>query len=767
MSTSNRRRTISVDLSETVGGEPFRLLALSGLVVLTAAYVAVLREVTLVVGGTRSLYLIVIGMGLGATVLARAIRPRTALAIGLGASVLGFWTYLEATGHGLGTAITQADMFVSDTVTLATGMELLQMLEAGIWTLAFVPAPVFLSWYLAMRERYVLSVIPGGIALLFLVLTGDASMGVTLVGVVGGISAVGFGELHHRDGSIAQADVLAIMFAVIVFLSLSVTLVPGGAASPTFLVESEPGTLDGVIDDNPDRTTITGQVDLSPEVQFSVVTEEPGYWRTGVYDRYTGDAWVRSGPDGTYDDIGLSPPAGEYDTARHTFTIEHQRNTIPVAAQPTAVEGDVTDALLVTDHGQPMPDGPLIEGDMYNVESASLHNDPETLASAGTEYPEEITEYYLQTPESTSEEFEDRTAEILEAADAETPYEKAATIEAYFQSEYDYTLDVDRPGGNAANAFLLEMDEGYCVYFATTMTQMLRAEGVPARYVTGYTTGQQVDDNEYVVRGLDAHAWVEVYFPEHGWVAFEPTPQSRDDTHQDRLEEARADGEPNVDTDASADVPADGIQDEPDALEDIVDGVPAPLEDGNYSDNESDGTPDANRTPGQNGSDDDPFDQRIDPGGGTAPGTGADDDDAGIPSIPFSSGDVFVGLAVLVGLAAGAHRSGVPALVSREVRLYWHGFREEPVTDTRRAYERLEHLLARSYRPRERGESPRGYLASLEATHSVDPRVRRVVELHERAHYAGEIDEERAKEAIDLVTELAREEAPIVGRLWQ
>jgi len=41
----------------------------------------------------------------------------------------------------------------------------------------------------------------------------------------------------------------------------------------------------------------------------------------------------------------------------------------------------------------------------------------------------------------------------------------------------------------------MEMDEGYCVYFATAMTQMLREEGVPARYVTGYTSGQQVDDD--------------------------------------------------------------------------------------------------------------------------------------------------------------------------------------------------------------------------------------------------------------------------------
>jgi len=46
------------------------------------------------------------------------------------------------------------------------------------------------------------------------------------------------------------------------------------------------------------------------------------------------------------------------------------------------------------------------------------------------------------------------------------------------------------------------------------MVAMLRSQGIPARYAVGYSTGEQVEDGRYEVRGMNAHAWVEVYFPD-------------------------------------------------------------------------------------------------------------------------------------------------------------------------------------------------------------------------------------------------------------
>jgi len=95
-----------------------------------------------------------------------------------------------------------------------------------------------------------------------------------------------------------------------------------------------------------------------------------------------------------------------------------------------------------------------------------------------------------------------------------------------------------------ADTFIFEMEEGYCEYFATAMTTMLRTQGIPARYTVGYTTGQKVDDTTYEVRGMNAHAWVEVYFPDVGWVRFDPTPGgSRLEAQQEVLESEAPDVE--------------------------------------------------------------------------------------------------------------------------------------------------------------------------------------------------------------------------------
>ena len=59
------------------------------------------------------------------------------------------------------------------------------------------------------------------------------------------------------------------------------------------------------------------------------------------------------------------------------------------------------------------------------------------------------------------------------------------------------------------------------------MALLLRMAGVPTRVVTGFTSGSlDTKTKEYVVRDLDAHSWVEVWYRGIGWVTFDPTPAS-------------------------------------------------------------------------------------------------------------------------------------------------------------------------------------------------------------------------------------------------
>ena len=127
-----------------------------------------------------------------------------------------------------------------------------------------------------------------------------------------------------------------------------------------------------------------------------------------------------------------------------------------------------------------------------------------------------------------------------------------------------------------ADTFIFEMEEGYCEYFATAMTTMLRTQGIPARYTVGYTTGQEIDDNTYEVRGMNAHAWVEVYFPEVGWVRFDPTPGGeRLEAQQDALESENPDLEYNSSEEGSP-----GELFEPGEIRESVDNEPGDEENG-------------------------------------------------------------------------------------------------------------------------------------------------------------------------------------------
>ena len=72
--------------------------------------------------------------------------------------------------------------------------------------------------------------------------------------------------------------------------------------------------------------------------------------------------------------------------------------------------------------------------------------------------------------------------------------------------------------------FLNEAEEGYCVHYATACTALLRALGIPARYVTGYTCFTEADST-VTVTNLQAHAWVEAWIGGR-WVCVEATPNT-------------------------------------------------------------------------------------------------------------------------------------------------------------------------------------------------------------------------------------------------
>ncbi len=111
-----------------------------------------------------------------------------------------------------------------------------------------------------------------------------------------------------------------------------------------------------------------------------------------------------------------------------------------------------------------------------------------------------------------------------------TPYDYIRAVNAYLASS-DFTYS-ERPTPPAAgraplDAFLFDTKEGYCQHFAGAMALLLRMGGVPARVATGFSPGGFSKRRDaWIVRDTDAHAWVEAWFDDLGWVTFDPTPDA-------------------------------------------------------------------------------------------------------------------------------------------------------------------------------------------------------------------------------------------------
>lgn len=112
--------------------------------------------------------------------------------------------------------------------------------------------------------------------------------------------------------------------------------------------------------------------------------------------------------------------------------------------------------------------------------------------------------------------------------DAHTPEEELAAIQSRLQHDYGYALVFDRsPSMDPILDFLTVTRKGHCEYFATALALLTRSRGIPTRMVLGYRVAERNPYwSSYVVRQKNAHAWVEAYVAEKGWVTLDPTPMT-------------------------------------------------------------------------------------------------------------------------------------------------------------------------------------------------------------------------------------------------
>nr|WP_051621232.1 transglutaminase-like domain-containing protein [Paenibacillus sp. UNC451MF] len=296
-------------------------------------------------------------------------------------------------------------------------------------------------------------------------------------------------------------------------------------------------------------------------VVFVARTTQLTYWRGDSKATYTGRGWYASDSDpvqmsSSFTQTDSSSDASEMKTAVHNPAdadkkIVMQQIFLKQRFTQLFLGGELTQIdSLVSQNGQPIsPEWvwkdqrsgryflPALADPLssYSVQVASWDRAASTQSSSEAAGVIEADDAYLQLPERLPSRVSELAYEVTK--NSSTPYDKAQAIQKYLRSHYTYNLEQTRPpveGQDFVDQFLFEQKMGYCDHFSTAMAVMLRAVGIPSRWVKGFSPGQVIATEtggtngatvyNVEVRNKNAHSWVEVYVPSEGWVPFDPTP---------------------------------------------------------------------------------------------------------------------------------------------------------------------------------------------------------------------------------------------------
>ncbi|MGQ9500810.1 MAG: DUF4129 domain-containing transglutaminase family protein [Anaerolineae bacterium] len=260
------------------------------------------------------------------------------------------------------------------------------------------------------------------------------------------------------------------------------------------------------------------------------------YWREVALDHYTGRRWVNS--DAVV--VRFGGASSPLTVIRYqaqtpmTYTVTAllpNMMTLAMAGQPVWISipararTNFVQEQLAEGISYARARLPLRMGDRYTVATLVSNATVEQLRQSQAIYPEWVSQRYLQLPDTLPERVY-LLAEAITAQAMDTIYDKAVAVETYLRQTIAYNEQITPPPveRDAVDYLLFERREGYCDYYASAMVVLLRAVGIPARLAAGYASGERrADENVLLVRQKDAHAWPEVFFPEYGWIAFEPT----------------------------------------------------------------------------------------------------------------------------------------------------------------------------------------------------------------------------------------------------
>lgn len=274
-----------------------------------------------------------------------------------------------------------------------------------------------------------------------------------------------------------------------------------------------------------------GTINPSGVLFMRVDSPYPDYWRGQSFDVYSGVGWQKK----LEQTAMLREEHNLFDNPEiKTESVVVQQFTLAKGVTSNiAFSGYLPKALAVGNQeftlisqGDMITPQIMSTGETYQVlvEKPNLTEDRLRKADSKLNWPET----YLELPENLPERVNVITRKIVRGQS--NTYDQAKAVEAYLRANFPYTLKLEKTpaGRDMVDYFLFTAQKGYCTYHASAMAVMLRTIGIPTRLVIGFTPGEwQEREKVYEVRDRNAHAWVEVYFTEIGWVPFEPTSSFR------------------------------------------------------------------------------------------------------------------------------------------------------------------------------------------------------------------------------------------------
>jgi len=297
---------------------------------------------------------------------------------------------------------------------------------------------------------------------------------------------------------------------------------------------------------------------MKPKMVMRVRSQAPGFWRALAFDRYTGQGWEISRnsqtrkvnrPEWDYK-FTLGYPTSKMPTKQviQSYTaLEELPNIIPAMSSVSELYFPTPEIAVDKEGSVRSPVG-LQTGLTYTAVSQVPFRDRQLLDKASTNYPPDITNYYLQIPDKVAAKIQIYTQDLIDKSPQQqvgknsqpltSNYAKALYLAQYLKQHYRLPQDplalARVPDGeDLASWFLFRCEGkstscqtgGYADHFATTYTMMLRSIGIPARLVVGFDPGRfNPFTGFYEVANTDARALTEVYFQDYGWFAFDPIP---------------------------------------------------------------------------------------------------------------------------------------------------------------------------------------------------------------------------------------------------